>query len=229
VLYDVTSTVFDPGPLPVVKDGGPPNSNNEICISGIQINSWNHFYSGGNYYIYYYWAPWQLPPIDFTWGGDPCEYWVIGDCGWMFPRYTVTNYAHRKCEPAVGDRFIPFGDYTATASGGGTWDPGITDGGGEIYYEVKDSGSSSERWIFQYCDVNQMEEGDTCNYRVIINGSNNTNPSDMRIEWLDVGSHLLEDDEEHTGAYMVWNGVYIPIQCDLTAWQNDMSVDIDQP
>ena len=169
-------------------------------------------------------------PVDWTWGGNPVQYLSVGDAGYLLPSYSVTFYAHRPCNPVGSDRFFPFGDYQATCQYSHYHPEFGGDCAGAVRHQVLDPGTTDERWVIQWCDVGQIGEGgSTCNWRVVINGSNNTNPNDIRIEWIDVGTHVDEDEDEHTGAFMIWNGVYIPIQCDYTAWADNTSVVIDQP
>jgi len=231
-LWDVTSEAYDPGPLPDINDGGAPDPANEICSTGALISFYNYYSSSNDYYyIYYYWIGSSMP-VNWTWAGAVPPYFTIGDSGFMFPSLTVTTYGHRICEPDAIDLFFPYGDHQATCQfASATYNHAdlAADCAGEVRHQVLDAGTSTERWVIQWCDVGQIGEADTTNWRVIFNGVNNANPNDMRIEIVDAGSRVNETSDDYTGAFMIYNGVYIPVQCDYTAWTDNMAIDIDQP
>ena len=242
-VWDVTTDVFDPGTIPVVYPGGPPDPNNSICSDpgASVITAWTLWgpypppYQP--YYANYYWTT-----LDFKYGGGTGDFysWCIGGSGWMMPHYTtgtvwISGAAHRECAPGTNDGFWPFGDFAVTSAENtqiGSYFAGWgSDPAGEVRYMLKDDGTATERFIIEYCDVGQIGEADTCNWRVIMNGTLNTNPYDMRVEYVDVGSHAAETSTDHTGGFMIWNGQYIELQCDYTIWSTfqGTSLDIDQP
>jgi hypothetical protein len=231
-LYAVESEVYDPGPLPDIGNGGPPNPANEICSTGTQISFYSYYSSSNNYYyIYYYWLGSSMP-VNWTWAGSVPTYFTIGDAGYAFPALTVTTYGHRECAPGAIDMLFAYGDHQATcqyASSSYNHADLAADCAGAVRHQVLNAGTNTERWVIQWCDVGQIGEADTTNWRLIINGSSNTNPNDMRIEVIDAGSRLNENSDEYTGAYMIYNGVYIPVQCSYTSWTDNMSITIDQP
>jgi hypothetical protein len=229
-INQVLVETYNPGKIPVISDGGKPNPANEICTTGT-VATWN---AQASYRYNYFIVSTVFGANGFQWAGTTPTYITYGPWGFIHPALTITIWGHKNCDRRPIDVIYPFMDWMSTLDcldpANPDHAPMLAEATGTVRWQRLDTGLPTDRVVLAWCDVGQMEEKDTCNFRVVFNQSpNNTNPNDMRIEWVDVGSHLKEVvPTPFTGSFIIWKGVFIPIKCD-NKWISGTSVIIDQP